>query len=72
MSITHLLFKAVASKNLRETNDYKVHYLNFTNELTGKTIDDILDAITWILTGDIIEKFEIEEDKKQILIEKGM
>jgi hypothetical protein len=41
MSITQLAFQAVVVQNLIEDNDYKVHNLEVTNELTGKTIDDI-------------------------------
>jgi hypothetical protein len=39
-SITQLAFQVVIVLSL-ETNDYNVHTLNVTNELTNTTIDDI-------------------------------
>jgi hypothetical protein len=65
LSIIQLAFQAVEAQNLIEENDYNVHNLEVTNELTGKTIDDILDAISGISSGDIIERIEVLEDKTQ-------
>jgi hypothetical protein len=65
MSITQLAFQAVVAQNLIETNDYKVHNFEVTNELTGETIDIIWDAINGSSGGDIVEKIEVLEDKTQ-------
>jgi hypothetical protein len=40
-SISQLAYQAVIAENLIEDNDYRVHNLNISNNLTGKTIDDI-------------------------------
>jgi hypothetical protein len=63
MSISSLAFQAVVVKNWIETIDYKIHNLNVTNEITGKTIDDIWDIITGFPSGDILKRLEIVEDK---------
>jgi hypothetical protein len=63
MSITQLSFQAVVDQNLIETNDYKVHNHEVAKELTGKTIDDIWDAINGCSGGDIVERIEVLEDK---------
>jgi hypothetical protein len=65
MSIIQLAFQSVVAQNLLEENDYKVHNLEVTNELTGKTIDDIWDAITGIPSGEFIERIEVLEGKTQ-------
>jgi hypothetical protein len=57
--ITQLAFQAVVAQNLIEENDYKVQSLEVTNELTGKTIDDIWDAINGGSVGDIVERIEV-------------
>jgi hypothetical protein len=69
MSIKQLAFQAVVAQNFIEENDYKVHNLEVTNELTGKTIDDIWDAINGGSGGDIIERIEVLEDKRQNIIQ---
>jgi oligoendopeptidase F len=63
MSITQLAFQAVIAQNLIEENDYKVHNLEVTNELTGKTIDNIWDEINRDSGGDIVERIEYLENK---------
>jgi hypothetical protein len=65
MSITQLAFQAVVAQNLIEENDYKVHNLKVTHELTNKTIDDIWDAINGGSGGDIVERIEVLENKTQ-------
>jgi oligoendopeptidase F len=65
MSITQLAFQAVVAQNLIEENEYKVHNLEVTNELTGKTIDDIWDAINGDSGGSIGERIKILEDITQ-------
>jgi hypothetical protein len=60
---TQLAFQAVGAQNLIEDNDYKVHNLEVTNELTGKTIDDIWDAINGGIGGNIVERIEVLEDR---------
>jgi hypothetical protein len=57
--------------HLIEDNDYVVHILEVTNELTGKTIDDIGDAINVGSGGDIVERIEVLEDKTQNLSRNG-
>ena len=71
MSITQLSFQAVVAQNLIEENDYKVHNLEVTNELTGKTIDDIWEAINGGIGGDIVERIEVLEDKTQNINHNG-
>jgi hypothetical protein len=51
MSIANLGFEAGGAQNLIETNEYKGYNLNFRIKLTGKTIGDILDAISGIPRG---------------------
>jgi hypothetical protein len=63
MSITQLACQAVVTQKLIEENDYKVHIFEVTKELTGKTIDDIWDAINGGIGGDIVERIEVVEDK---------
>jgi hypothetical protein len=71
MSITQLAFPAVLAQNLIEDNDYKVHNLELTNKLTGKTIDDIWEAINGGIGGDIIERIEVLEDKTHNINHNG-
>jgi hypothetical protein len=63
MSFTQLAFQTVVAQNLIEENDYKVDILEGTNELTGKTYDDIWNAINGGIGGDIVERIEVLEDK---------
>jgi hypothetical protein len=63
MSITQLEFQAIVAQNLINDNDFKVHNLEVTNELTGKTIDNILNEINGGSGGDIVERIEVLEDK---------
>jgi hypothetical protein len=72
MSITQLAFQAVVAQNLIEENDYKVHNLEGTNELTGKTIDDIWDAINGGSDGDIVERIEVLENIAQNITSSGI
>jgi hypothetical protein len=71
MSITQLTFQAVVAQNLIEENDYKIHNLEVTNELIGKTIDDIWDAINGGIGGDIVERIEVLEDKTHNINHNG-
>jgi hypothetical protein len=71
MSITQLSFQAVVAQNLIEENDNKVHNLEVTNELTGKTIDDIWEAINGGIGGDIVERIEVLEEKTQNINHNG-
>jgi hypothetical protein len=64
-SISQLVFQEVVTENLIETNDYKVHNRNVTNELTGQTFDHICDAITKLPSGTIVERFEAVGNKTQ-------
>jgi hypothetical protein len=71
MSITQLAFQAVVAQNLIEENDYKVHNLKVTNELTRKTIGDIWDTINGGIGGDIVERIEVLEDKTYNITHNG-
>jgi hypothetical protein len=51
MSSIQLAFQAELSEMFNKTNDYKVYNRYVSNELTGKAIDEILDAITGIPSG---------------------
>jgi hypothetical protein len=71
MIITQLAFQAVVSQNLIEENDYKVLNLEVTNELTGKTIDDIWETINGGIGGDIVERIEVLENKTLNITQVG-
>jgi hypothetical protein len=66
MSNTQLAFQAVVAQNLIEENDYKVHNLEVTNELTWKTIDDIRNAVNQNSGGDIVERIDLEDKAQNI------
>jgi hypothetical protein len=71
LSIAQLAFQAVVAQNLIEDNDYKVHDLEVTNELTRKTIDDIWEVINGGIGGDIVERTDVLEDKTQNINHNG-
>jgi hypothetical protein len=71
MSITQLAFQAVVAQNYIEDNYYQVHNLEVIDEFTGKTIDDIWEAINGGIGGDIVERIEVLEDKTQNINHNG-